>query len=302
MAYRIKPHKSATREILRVACERLEKAQKALLLPPEDRAKGIHQARKRIKEVRALVRLVREPLGEQYQPENRRFRDINRRLSAVRDAGALVESWDVLAGLMPEHFNTEGTQAVRKRLVLRAQDGGQTVGELHGILGEALGDLAAAQEAVSDWPLAGKGFALYRGGLRRSFSGGRKALAAAFELASDERLHDWRKQVKDHWYHTLLLRALWPDAFEVRANMLKQLSELLGQDQDLGMLQRLMEQEPVLFGSENQQEEIRARTGERRAWLQREAFLLGRRLYAEPAAAMAKRWERYWNIARTELR
>lgn len=302
MAYRIKPHKSATREIRRVACERLEKAQEALLCPPEERTEGIHQARKRIKELRALVRLVREPLGERYQQENRRFRNINRRLSAVRDAGALVEAWDELAGVMPEHFNTEGTQAVRKRLALRAQDGGQTVGELHGILGEALGDLAAAEAEVTDWPLAGKGFALYRGGLRRSFSGGRKALAAAFELASDERLHDWRKQVKDHWYHTLLLRALWPDAFDLRANRLKQLSELLGQDQDLGMLQRLLKQEPVLFGGKSQQEQIMALTGERRAWLQKKAFSLGRRMYAEPAATLTKRWERYWDIARTELR
>ncbi|MBL4610865.1 MAG: CHAD domain-containing protein [Pseudomonadaceae bacterium] len=300
MAFRIKPHKSATKEVRRIALERLLKAQQALLLPSQERARGIHQARKRIKEARALVRLVRTPMGKHYRQENRRLRDINRRLSAMRDAGALVETWDALAGLAPEQFATAQRQAVRKKLVLRSQDGGLTVEESHRLLGEALVELAEAEETVGSWPLQGKGFSLLRRGLARSFDDGRSALAAAEQAATDERLHDWRKQVKDHWYHTLLLRAVWPEAFKARARLLKELSELLGQDQDLALLQDLLKAEPGLFGTAGQRTELTSVVEQRRGWLQQRAFSLGKRIYAEGASPLCERWSLYWRIARRE--
>lgn len=302
MAFRIKPHKPLTRDIRRVALERLQKAQTALLLPAEERVRGIHQARKRIKETRALLRLVRKPLGKHYKRENRRLRDINRRLSDMRDAGALVEAWDALTGWAPELFAVQDKQAVRKQLVLRSQDGGHTVEESHRLLSEALAELAEAQERVTAWPLQGNGFSLLRQGLARSFDDGRTALAAAEQSATDERLHDWRKQVKDHWYHTLLFRAAWPEAFKARARLLRELSELLGQDQDLALLQDLLATEPSWFGNDSQRTDILAAAGQRREWLQKHAFRLGRRIYAEGAAPLCKRWSRYWDIARVELR
>ena len=27
----------------------------------------------------------------------------------------------------------------------------------------------------------------------------------------DRQFHDWRKRVKDHWYHCRLLKYLWPE-------------------------------------------------------------------------------------------
>ncbi|WP_373185662.1 CHAD domain-containing protein [Halopseudomonas sp.] len=302
MSYRIKPHKSASKQVRRVARERLEKARNALLLPAEERAHGIHQARKRIKEVRGLARLVRKPLGGMFAQENRRLRDINRKLSAMRDAGALIETWDALARIAPELFASKEKLAVRKRLVVRGQDGGQTVEESHRILSEVLDDLAEAENAVACWPVTGKDFELFANGLKKSLGDGRKALEAACGCVSDERLHDWRKRVKDHWYHTRLLQAAWPAAFKVRASMLKELSELLGQDHDLAMLQMALEGEPALFGTARHREELAAIADERRIWLQRQAFKLGKRLYAEAPAALVRRWERYWAIARAELR
>lgn len=302
MAFQIKPHKSAAKEIRRIALERLQKAQKALLLPVEDRAQGIHQARKRIKEVRALLRLARGPLGKHYRKENRRLRDINRTLSAMRDAGALIEVWDAMARQTPERFSAPEKQAVRKQLVLRGRDGGTTVEESHNLLREALDELAEAEETVASWPLEDKGFALLGPGLRRSFDSGRSALAAVAQAPTDERLHDWRKQVKDHWYHTRVLSAVWPVAFKDRAKLLKELSELLGQDQDLALLLAFMDQEPGLFGSSDQRMELIALADERRAWLQASASSRGKRLYAEAGAPLSKRWARYWKIAKQELR
>ncbi len=302
MAFRIKPHKSAAKEVRRAALKQLTKARVALLLPPEQRAFGIHEARKRIKEVRALVRLVRKPLGDTFVPENRRLRDINRKLSAMRDASALIETWDALALGAPALFATRSMQNVRKRLLIRAQDGKRTVGEAYQVLSEVEADVSAIEQAVATWPLSGKRFELFASGLQKSFADGRRSFAVADGAVTDDHLHDWRKRVKDHWYHTRLLGAAWPAAFKVRASMLKDLSELLGQDHDLFMLETLLDIEPALFGTARQRHLLAEIVGRRRAQLQRKAFSLGGRLYAESPAALRKRWQRCWRLVRREKR
>lgn len=306
MGFKIKPHKSAAREVRRAALERLGKAREALLLAPEQHATGIHEARKRIKEVRALLRLVRTPLGDAFAWENRRFRDINRKLSAMRDAGALLETWDLLASQDPELFARRSMRNVRMRLDALGQggvkNGGVTLEEAHRVLNEVLADVVMAEETVRAWRLPGKKFALVSSGLQRTFADGREALAVAASTATDDHLHDWRKRVKDHWYHTRLLSMAWPAAFKVRAAMLKDLSELLGQDHDLSMLQALLEQSPAVFGAAAQRLELGELVTDRRDYLQQQAFRLGRRLYAESPGALRKRWQRCWALASAEKR
>src|ERR1041384_5148276 len=62
-----------------------------------DPDEATHDARKRTKKLRALLRLVRPELGDDvYRRENRALRDASRRLSGVRDAWVLVEALDDL--------------------------------------------------------------------------------------------------------------------------------------------------------------------------------------------------------------
>src|SRR5690606_16072424 len=58
---------------------------------------GVHQARKRWKKIRALLRLLQKPLGNTYRRENKTFRNLGRSLSGLRDAEALVETVDLLS-------------------------------------------------------------------------------------------------------------------------------------------------------------------------------------------------------------
>ncbi len=58
-----------------------------------DRHETVHEVRKRCKEIRAALRLVRGVLPT-YSAENAHYRDAARRLSDIRDAQALVETFD----------------------------------------------------------------------------------------------------------------------------------------------------------------------------------------------------------------
>src|SRR5947208_439602 len=100
MSFQLKPGESARKAVKRLARKQLDAAL-AELRPRKGGDAIVHDARKRFKKVRAVLRLVRAELGERaYQRENKCFRDAGRPLTEVRDAKILIETLDKLT----EHF------------------------------------------------------------------------------------------------------------------------------------------------------------------------------------------------------
>src|SRR5687768_17143099 len=96
MAYAFERDESLATAIPRLMNEQIARAREQLTdqsAPPEKR---VHDARKRFKETRALLRMIREPLGAQFAVENAWFRDAGRELAAVRDADAVLEALEKL--------------------------------------------------------------------------------------------------------------------------------------------------------------------------------------------------------------
>lgn len=107
MRYCFKRRERVSRGIERIAGDQLDRALKELRGRSSDAA--IHRARKRLKVVRAVLRLVRPALKPAvFDRENAAFRDIGRRLSVVRDADVLL---DVIEGLRPQRMRSAATGA-----------------------------------------------------------------------------------------------------------------------------------------------------------------------------------------------
>ncbi len=225
---------------------------------------------------------------------------MGRRLAESRDAAAMLESWDALARANQPLFVSDAFRQIRLQLQQRAAPDGEVHADFDAELAEVLGELRALTQEMQHWKLSGKGFGLLANGLRRTYSDGVRDLARAERDASDELLHEWRKRVKDHWYHCQLLSPCWPDALESRADQLKQVADALGDDHDLAMMAQLMEREPDLFGAPETREQLQRCIQQRREQLQQRALRLGRRLYAEGAKALVTRMAAYWCIARAE--
>lgn len=111
MTFRLKHNESLPTSIKRIAKEQIAKAIAELANIDElgiDEA--VHQARKRLKKTRAVIRLVRDRLGsETYQRENARFRDLGRNLASLRDIKVQIETLDNLTNncantIAPETF------------------------------------------------------------------------------------------------------------------------------------------------------------------------------------------------------
>jgi len=72
--YRVKKNETVPAAVRRIALEQIESALANLAKASEDTETSVHEARKDLKKARALVRLVRDELGEaRYAIENAAF-------------------------------------------------------------------------------------------------------------------------------------------------------------------------------------------------------------------------------------
>jgi CHAD domain-containing protein len=304
-AYRLKTGEAANDGIRRIALGRVDNAVEQLSeRSGDDFAGAVHEARKDLKKARAVVRLIRDELGpERYREQNARFRDIGRLLSGPRDAEVKLET---LAAL-EERFGDEldGADLARYREGLeaerdRAKESADEAAE--GYLAEALGELEVARRDVEQWPLGSEDWSLVAGGLGRSYVRGRRALRATIDAPTDEHVHEWRKRVKDLWYHLRILREVRPEFTDPTADEAHELSDLLGEHHDLAVLRQDFEGRPAEDGGPERTLALTGAIALRQDGLLDPALSLGSRLYDEKRKAFVKRLGAYWDSWRGDGR
>jgi CHAD domain-containing protein len=290
-AYRLGRGEPAGEGMRRIAIGRLDHALDQLEAPGED-PEAVHEARKDLKKLRAVLRLLRGRLGDElYTRESAGARDTGRMLAGARDAQVRLETIASLveSGAAREEQLTE----FHRRLEADARE--PTVGRAPA--GGAASRIAETRERAAAWPVGGEGWDVVGPGLKRSYRRGRARMADARALPTAENLHEWRKRVKDLWYHLRIIAPAWPPVIDALAEEAHVLSERLGDDHDLAMLTSAAREHHDSFADPGDLDELLEAIAARRERLLREAVGIGRRLYAdEPAAfaARAKAWWRAW--------
>src|ERR1035438_9205365 len=141
MAYRLQPGESVREGLRRIAREELSSAAAGLRqATARTRDDAIHEARKSVKKVRAILRLMRGELGDTYAIENRRLRDVARRLSVYRDGTVMIETLDQLGEHHKDDRSTRALAAMRRGLLenqRRQRRSPRMIGAMHRA-GEAL--------------------------------------------------------------------------------------------------------------------------------------------------------------------
>jgi CHAD domain-containing protein len=276
LAFQLKRGEPVPRAIRRIAAEQLDSSASQLRnAAPSERDEAVHEARKSIKKVRAILRLMAEELGPVAVAGNTLLRDLARRLSALRDAAVLVETVDSLKDQLPADFNPALLAGIRKHL---ASDRDRIV---QGLIADHLPAAVAfalerASERVRTWPLQTSGFAALAPGLKRAFHRGRKDLKHVRRNPTMQGFHEWRKRVKDHWYLLRLLEGAWTEATRSYERGLKELETCLGDDHNLAVLRER------IAASENAADLASLLTviNAREKLLRNRALRLGQRLYA----------------------
>jgi CHAD domain-containing protein len=283
MAYRFMQGEDVPTGVRRIAQERLDHALEQLRGKADSTpSEAVHEARKDMKRLRGLLRLVRGEIGDDsYQRENANARAVGRLLSDARDADVMAETLGAL--------DCEASPGLRAALTT---DGGDD--ERQVAAQQAIELLEGAWDRLGEWPLEHDGFKALEDGLGRTYRGGRKAFRRAQEDPSDENLHEWRKRAKDHWYHQQLLQEAWPETLGPAADQAHELSDRLGDDHDLAVLATWAKDHAAEAGGLYALQELSEAIGRRRTELQADAFELGERLYAEKPKAFTPRLGGYW--------
>src|SRR2546428_7160807 len=179
------------------ALELLDESIAGLDLLGVDARKASHDVRRRLKEVRALVGLLRDALPDKGREERDLFRDAAAELAAVRDSEAALSAFDRLR----ERFGSVWTprkflsirRALKQRAVSTVSDA--SVEQVRSVLRIERGRIAA-------WPVDEMPRDDLLPAFVRGYRSARRRMRRAMQERSAVRFHQWRRRVKTHGFQT----------------------------------------------------------------------------------------------------
>lgn len=297
MTYRFRHDESVTDGLRRIAAETSFELLQDLSDPNHALAQRVHDARKRIKRLRALVRLARPGLGERFKGIDHDFRMASRVLAPVREPRARLETFDAHCARADDSGRlAESLGSVRAHLVdaAEAAEGG---GAAETAIAAASAKIARLAASTTDWRFEESGFSALRGGLARTYAAGRRAMRNALADAQPEEVHRWRRRAKEHAHQLALLRPVWRRALGAERHAAKALVDALGESRDAGLLADQLE----VLAQDLPQVELTALVGELRDERARRlaaAFRVGPLVYTEKPGAHVRRIHGYWRAWR----
>lgn len=293
MAFRLKLDEPIEKGFRRIGVEQIERARRQLAANA-DPASEVHEARKCMKRVRALLRLGRAGLGEtMFRAENAHFRSIAATLASARDDHVLLET---VVKLMAASEGSSGPALARLKdavLTHRADQLTETGAER----GDADAALERAIRRFRRLRIEPDTFSTLEQGLVRTYRKGLERRDMAYAENTDDGFHEWRKCVQTHWRHMQLLSRAWPELFEVEIDAARGLSQILGDDHDLALLRVRLSAFPPDTLSTGDTNEIEDLIAARQRALRAEARLQGEMIYCERPKAHGRRIAAVWHGA-----
>jgi CHAD domain-containing protein len=292
MPFRFKRKESVKKAVRRLWCERLDDA----LGSVENGNNGgkfeaVHDVRKEIKKMRAILRLVRAEIGKAaYGGHTDALRGAADRMTALRDAEVKLSAFDDLIKhfkhkLAPQPF-PQIKAALRKNC--RTEEDHFFNG---GSIASVKGILCNEKQHLDDLQIKSGGWKAVKPGLKKIYGRERHAFEAAGRDPSPENFHEWRKRVKDLGHQLRLLCPVRPRKLSARAERLDKLGDLLGDDRDLVMLRQFVVDK---FGHMPNIKLFEKLVSSRQKELRSEALKLGARFYPKKPRRFCRGIGRDW--------
>jgi CHAD domain-containing protein len=289
-SFRLADGESVSGGLQRILIEELVDAS-VRLSPESPDEEDVHEARKRFKETRAVLRLLEPTLGSRATAVRLWLRDCGRRLMAARDAQSLLEAVDGLRSRFSAEWGPRQFGKIRRGLEQRRSL--QTI-ETHE-LEQIRKGLDELHVRIASWPPVEESFASLSKGLQKTYSATRKAMKQALADRSVPSFHEWRKRTKECWYHAQLLENAWSDEHDSHVRHLHKLSGILGDHHDLAVLSDLLRATPEPFGSVRYLRYFEKFVRVLRQELEADAEAIGARLFEEKPALWTGLIAMHWS-------
>jgi CHAD domain-containing protein len=281
MAFRLKPKRSVNQQLARIVRKELQRAADEMNVARRQ-ADAVYDARKRVKKIRAILRLLRSSLGSAYPTCNKQLRTVAHQLSAPRDADAAVEILRAIHNRYPRLITAAIFKAIRRGLAPKQRG---AASRLHATRMQR--ELRHAAKTLPRRVRRAANPAAVRAGIRQGYSRARRALCDVKATPEDVGFHAWRRRVKDHWYHMRLLEAVHPHV-RMRIQRLKKLEHWLGDDHNLVLLRTTLLEARSTLGDERATAVVLGCIENYEATLRTRALTLGERLFASKPRAFEK--------------
>jgi hypothetical protein len=296
--YRLEVSESVADGVRRMAHEEVGGALARLREPRYDANEALHDARTRLRKVRALLRLVQDSIGpDVFSPEDQDYAaaaalldDARESYVAVRTVADLREDFSEV--LRPSAFlDLQSRLEERHHRILH-----HTLRE--GVVPEVIERVEAAERRIDSWPLDSADDRELERSVRRTYERGYAAMSRAFNGGSKPgSFEEWREEARYLWFLYRVLVPAWPPIFEAMAEEQLRLASSLGVGMDLGHLADLADDDS-LADTPWPRLALRGLARERQVHLWGGLRPLGRRLYAETPDAFRDRMHRILEAAR----
>jgi CHAD domain-containing protein len=269
-----------TKRIARTQMDRaLDQLSQADQHVPEE---AMHDARRRFKRIRALLRLVRKSLGKRrYNKENACFRDAGRPLTEVRDAQVLVMTFEKLTRRFRDQLSGQPFAKVRRALLRRQKAITKRVFDEEAAPATVVATIKAARRRVKKWTFTKGERSTLHAGLRKTYKRGLESFSIVRTERTTENLHAWRKRAKDLWHELRLLERIWPAITSELVKKAHTLGDYLGDDHDLAVLRDLLEDDSFKRGHRTAIAALLPLIERRRLTLEQAALRLGQKVYGD---------------------
>ena len=287
MGFRLKLREPLPDGLKRVFREQTESALELCRHPAKQRGVTVHEVRKHLKKLRAAMRLAIPEVGKnRHTREDRCVRKIGRLVSDLRDAQVRLQTLIQLRDDTAKGPEESPFPRIEELLSLERESFSAAFA---GWQKQAIPQLERVEARLLKWPLGDLTWKQVCGAVAKIYRRGQRGLTKTIDAPDPENFHAWRKRVKDLWYQFRILQPLNRVVFTEMARDAEVLGELLGLEHDLNFLWDRLETEKgdeALRDELVQLEKLIRKRGKR---LRTNALELGRRFYAEPAKAFARR-------------
>ena len=287
MGFRLKLREPLPEALKRVFREQIDSALQLCRHPAKQRGVTVHEVRKHLKKLRAAMRLAIGEVGKnRHAREDRCVRKIGRLVSDLRDAQVRLQTLVQLRAETAKGPEDNPFPRVEELLSLERESFSAAFA---GWQKQAIPQLERVKARLLKWPLEGLTWKQICGAVGKIYKRGQRGLVKTINDPEPENFHAWRKRVKDLWYQLRILQPLKRVVLTEMAHDAEVLGELLGREHDLDFLWARLGKESgdeALRDELAQLERLIRKRGKR---LRTNALELGRRFYAEPAKAFAKR-------------
>ena len=292
MGFRLKSGQSVSNEIRRIVLQQLDRATSELTSigdPESDEA--IHDARRRVKKIRAIIRLVRPVLDKEHRADPA-LRQVSKLLAPVADGQGVIDTLNQMIKRYRRELPPKMAEAIRSDLVDRGRRI-DTQASKEGVLEKAQMTLRAERQRVKKWKISADGFRAVAPGLKASVRRARGAMVDAWLHPTASHHHTWRRHVKNHWFHVRLLGARCGYRLQSYQRQLEALDGILGEYHNLVLLHEVLVSDTALQRVEVARCLSIVERYQRA--LRRNAHVLGIRIYSEKPRRFVRRVRELWD-------